>query len=72
MSKKNVKVRRDLLTTTIREILSYKAEVSKEEISNFNAQMLVAGLAGLLAEKEPEMSNALCELIQIEPDTENQ
>lgn len=60
-----IQVRRNALITHIKEILSANAGLPKEEMKNANARSLVAGLAGQLAGREPEVSKALCELIQL-------
>ena len=60
-------INRDLLTLSINEILFFNRSLPKVEKKNANARMLVASLAGLLAINEPGMSNALCQLTDLEP-----
>lgn len=60
-----IQVRRNELITHLKEILSANARLPKEEMKNANARSFVAGFSGQLADSEPEVSKALCELLQL-------
>jgi hypothetical protein len=62
---KFIKIYRDLFTQSIEEILSDNLGIAQEAKKDFNARRLVARLSGMLSIDEPEVSEALDELIRL-------
>ena len=62
-----IQVDRELLNDSINRIHANNLGFSEEVAKNLNARRLVACLSGQLAAGEPEVSNALWELLRPKP-----